>query len=238
MVTALPYKPIAGVVPCPGGWLVQPARLLGVTIVPEEPYVLSSLLDVIDYRPTYSVIVLGIAIGLDEQPNGGFRQCDIEAREMLGWPRRVDIARVPSREALYAPSFAEAVAAEPWLTPLSYRRFRWLREVDAEIQPYHQRRIYSASPELSFYLVHGDEPASTSPFWQDGPAERLKLLAERLPGLKAIADEAPPAGGSLRHVMDAAGLLWTGRRIAGRAITRLPADPQWDEQGRRVELVR
>ena len=28
----LPYKMIGGVVPCPGGWLIVPARLAGVTI--------------------------------------------------------------------------------------------------------------------------------------------------------------------------------------------------------------
>ena len=30
--------------------------------------------------------------------------------------------------------------------------------------------------------------------------------------------------------MDAAGLLWTGRRIAGKAITRLPGNPEWDNR--------
>jgi len=38
--------------------------------------------------------------------------------------------------------------------------------------------------------------------------------------------------------MDAAGLLWTARRIAGKAITRLPMDREWDDQGRRMEIVR
>lgn len=238
MANNLPYTPIAGVVPCPGGWLVQPARLLGVTIAPEEPHVLATLAEVIDYRPTYTVIVLGAPVGLADTPNGGYRTCDVAAREMLGWPRRLDIAHVPSREGLYAKSFEAAQRAEPWLTPLAFRHFRWIREVDIEIKPYHQRRIYSASPELSFYVVHSDTPTETSPFWRDGPQERLKLMRDRLPGLKALANSAPPRGASLRHAVDAAGLLWTARRIAGRAITRLPTHPEWDSEGRRIELVR
>lgn len=238
MASPLPYTPIAGVVPCAAGWLVQPARLLGVTIVPEEPHVLKTLIEVIDYRPSYTVIVLGVPVGLSETPNGGFRACDLEARKMLGWPRRLEIPHVPSREGLYASSLAKAMAAEPWLTPLGHRRFRWIREVDAEIQPYHQRRVFSASPEVSFYLTQNDKPTRTSPFWHDGPAERLRLVGNRLPGLRAIADKAPPRGASLRHVMDAAALLWTGRRIAGRSITRLPTVPEWDKLGRRMELVR
>ena len=238
MANQLPYTPIAGVVPCPGGWLVQPGRLLGVTIAPDEPHVLATLAEVIDYRPTYAVIVLGTPLGLVDSPNGGYRQCDLAAREMLGWPRRVDIARVPSRLGLYADSYAAAKRAEPWLTPLAYRHFRWLREADKEIKPYHQRRIYSASPELSYYVVHGDKPTVHSAFWREGPQERLQLIRDRLPGLKALTHASPPAGAGLRHVVDAAGLLWTARRIAGKAITRLPAHPEWDSEGRRIELVR
>ncbi len=238
MPNPLPYKPIAGAVPCPGGWLVQPARLLGVTVIPEETFVVETLADVIDYRPTFATIALDVAVGLPEQPFGGYRSCDKEARAMLGWPRRVSVPPVPSREALYASSLNKAIAAEPWLTPLGYRRFRWIREADEELQPYHQRRVFSASPELSFLLVNGEAPTRTSGYWKDGPMERLNLLQERLPGLRSIATATPPAGASLRHVMNASALLWTARRISGRAINRLPVDPQWDEHGRRMELVR
>ena len=41
----LPYKMLAGVVPCPGGWLIVPARLAGVTVVAEDPMVVPMLLD-------------------------------------------------------------------------------------------------------------------------------------------------------------------------------------------------
>ncbi len=238
MPPPLPFKPLAGVVPCPGGWLVQPARLFTATIVPEEPFVLPTITDVIDYRPTFLYLVIDAPIGLPDSPFGGFRQCDLDARDLLGWPRRLSIPRVPSREALYATNMQKAQAAEPWLTPLAYRRFRWIREVDAEIQAYHQRHIFSGVPDLSVLLVNGDAPPSTSAFWRDGPAERLALFQERLPGLRAISMAKAPKGASLRHVLNAAALLWTARRIAGRAITRLPRDPEWDEQGRRIEIVR
>ena len=42
----LPYKILGGVVPCPGGWLIVPARLAGVTVVADEPEVVKTLLDV------------------------------------------------------------------------------------------------------------------------------------------------------------------------------------------------
>lgn len=238
MPTPLPYSPLAGVVPCPGGWLVLPARLFTATIVVEEPFVVPVIAEVLDYRPAFTTMVVGAPIGLPELPFGGRRACDVEARALLGWPRRVDIAPVPSREALYADSFDAAQRAEPWLTPLAYRRFRWIRELDTEVHAYHQRRVFSGHPELSFLPVNGDEPATTSVQWADGPAERLQLLRERLPGLAAVMTQPAPRGSQPRHVADAATLLWTARRISGRSIARLPFDPQWDEQGRRMELVR
>lgn len=217
---------------------MQPARLTGVTLVTEEPMVLEALIDVVDYRPSFGIIALGAPIGFVDTPNGGYRRCDLEARRLLGWPRRTAVARVPSREGLAAGNLAEATRIEPWLTPLAYRRFRWLREIDVEVQPYHQRRLFSTVPELSFYLVNADRPTHTSTYWRDGPAERLELLRERLPGLRAIADRRPPRGAGISHVVDAAALLWTARRISGKAITRLPQDPEWDSLGRRMEIVR
>ena len=217
---------------------MQPARLFTATIVPEEPFVLPTLADVIDYRPSYLYIVIDAPIGIPDKPFGGYRKCDLDARDLLGWPRRVSVPRVPCREALYAPNMAAAQRLDPWITPLMYRRFRWLREVDTELHAYHQRRIFSGIPDLSVLLVNSDRPASTSSFWSDGPAERLSLFQERLPGLRAVAMASPPEGSSIRHVMNAAALLWTARRIAGRAITRVPQDPAWDDEGRRIEIVR
>ena len=37
---------------------------------------------------------------------------------------------------------------------------------------------------------------------------------------------------------EAAAMLWTARRASGRAIQRLPMDPEWDDGGIRIELVR
>jgi hypothetical protein len=47
----------------------------------------------------------------------------------------------------------------------------------------------------------------------------------------------PPVGAGQVHMFDAAAMLWTARRASGRAISRLPMDPEWDQEGIRVELV-
>ncbi len=155
---------------------------------------------------------------------------------MVGWPRRTAFAAVPSRAV--ARIAEEAMAMEPWLRQADVRRFRWLREADIEPQPFHQRSYFSAHPDLSYHQMNGDEPLRTSPHQEDGIVERLQLVRSKLPGTERFMTEAPPSGAGQLHVIQAAGLLWTARRAAGRAMTRMPMDPTWDTTGIRMELVR
>jgi predicted RNase H-like nuclease len=171
-------------------------------------------------------------------PNSPYRPCDLGARELLGWPRLVALRPVPSRTALRAPDLAAAQTLEPWLTPYDWRRFRWLREAEAEIQPFHQRHWFSAHADLSYVSLNGDLPVRSSPYQPEGVAERRALLRERLPGVDEVLLRLPPDGAAPVHLVRAAGLLWTARRAMGRAATRLPADMEWDSVGLRVELVR
>jgi predicted RNase H-like nuclease len=237
-VKALPYKNLAGVVPCPGGWLVLPARLAGITVVAEDAFVLRTLVEVLDYRPKFDAAAIDAPMGFNDHPVGAYRTCDDEARELVGWPRRVGIRPVPSRAALFAPSREKALELEPWLTRDDFRRFRWLREAAQELQPFHQRMFFSANPDLSFQVMNGDEPLATSPFHEDGQLERLELIRQRLPGIDDVVTRVPPPGAGVVHMFRAAALLWTARRGSGRAINRLPLDPTWDPNGMRMELVR
>ncbi len=235
---AAPYTTIAGVTPCPGGWLVLPARLSGVTVVGEDALVLQKLVEVLDHRPRFQFAGVNAPMGLRSEPGGPFRECDELARELVGWPRMVGIARIPSRVALAARSREEAARIEPWITRDDFRRFRWYREAERDFQPFHQRSFYSGNPDLSFVVMNGDKPLRTSPFHEDGKSERLNLIRARLPGIDEIVSRVPPQGAGFHHMLQAAAMLWTGRRAAGRAINRLPLDPDWDDGGLRVELVR
>ena len=46
----LPYRMLGGIVPCPAGWLIVPARLAGVTVVAEDPLVVPLLIDVLEFK--------------------------------------------------------------------------------------------------------------------------------------------------------------------------------------------
>lgn len=232
------FKTLAGVTPCPGGWLVLPARLAGVTTVAEEAFVVKTLAEVLDYRPKFDAGAVNIPFGYPEYPNVQYRLADRAARAMMGWPSRVHVHPVPSRAALFARSRKAALAIEPWLTKNDFRHFKWMREAATEIQPFHSRTWYSGNAALSFHHMNGDTPLRTSPFHEDGRLERLALIRSKLPGVDEIVSRVPPSGAGQVHMYEAAALLWTARRASGRAISRLPMDPEWDAEGIRVELVR
>ena len=63
----LPYSLVAGVTPCAPGWLVMSAKLNGATFAPELPRVFASFAEVLDERPSFSVIALNAPIGYVEE---------------------------------------------------------------------------------------------------------------------------------------------------------------------------
>lgn len=238
MVQKLPYKNIAGITPCPGGWLVLPARLAGVTVSAEDAFVLTKLVDVLDHRPKFEGAAINAPMGLSDEPVGPYRPCDAEARDYVGWPRVVGVPGTPSRRSLRSTSKSEIKRLEPWMTRHDLRRLRWLKEVEREIMPFHSRSFYSANPDVSFTMMNGDEPLRTSPYHEDGRLERIELVRRHLPGVDEVVTRVPPVGAAPVHMLQVAAMLFTARRAAGHAISRMPLDPTWDEEGLRLEVVR
>jgi predicted RNase H-like nuclease len=103
--------------------------------------------------------------------------------------------------------------------------------------PYRQRTVYEVSSELSFYQLNEDRPLRWSKRTQPGQEERRALLVKKIPGAERILD-AKLARVPYSHMLDVAALMFTARRIFARAGLRIPQDPQWDEQGIRMEIVR
>jgi predicted RNase H-like nuclease len=231
----LPYRPLAGVVPCPGGWLLASGKLQGITLSVDEPQVITTLIDVLDYRPSFEILALHAPIGLLDEPRPGGRTCDAEARRLLGPRRGAAVASAPWRSVVEG-----GVPADSDLAGLSVT-VRYLlprfAEVAKEMQPYRQRTVFEVHPELSYHQLNGDRPLRYPKGTRVGQEERRALLVGRLPGVERLLD-ARLRRVSPRHLLDAAACLWTCRRIAARAITRIPEDPQWDSIGLRMELVR
>lgn len=228
---ALPYELLAAILPSPAGWLVVGGRLQGASLAAEVPSVEGRFIDVLDHRPAYSVVALHLPLGLPSRHQPGGRSCDRAARRLLRMPRSAAIASPPSREDLDAwragkPAQVSAVTAS--LLPR-------IAEVYDVIGSYHQRSVFEAHPELSFYLLNDQRPLRHPKHTAEGRAERAALLEARVPGAGRSLAHAPSRLAD--HVADALAMLWTARRIFAHAVARLPEDPEWDAEGLRMELV-
>lgn len=227
---ALPYDLLAGVVPCRKGWLVAPGKLVGISLHPEAAYVAGNFADVVDNIPSYAVIAVAAPIGLHPHWTEHGRRCDVEARHLLGFPRLGAIASPPGRLDLRGSGPVKIDA-------VSRRYMTRIAELDEEMQPYRQRSVYSVHPELSFYQINSDQPLSYAKESVRGMRERTELVTKRMQGADRILAEEIE-GATASQLLDAVAALWTARRIKAKAATRIPMDPEWDDEGLRVEWVR
>lgn len=233
----LPYRPLAGVLPCGSGWLVAAGRLQGTSLFAQQPELMPSFEDVLDYRPSFEIIALGCPVGLNEKASPGGRACDREARRLLGWPRSGAILSAPARTDVGVRTFAEARERGSGMSGAVLAVLPRIAEVDAAIAPYWQRTVFEVRAELSYYQLNDDVPMRSSKYTEAGRAERRLVLQHRLPGVESIFDARLPGVGR-HHLLDVAACLWTARRIASRAVSRLPDDGEWDESGLRMEILR
>jgi predicted RNase H-like nuclease len=232
----LPYRLIAGVEPCPGGWLLVPARLQGITAFPFEAEVFPNFAEILDYRPSFDVIAIHCHLSFPEEDTPGGRTCDREARKLLGFARGGAIGSPPSRHYLRTGDLD--ARAQKGLNPINARMMRRYAEVAEEMQPYRQRQVFEVHPELSFYQLNDDKPMQHSKYTEEGVGERRALVEARIQGIDAVLESDPGGGVTIRHLLDASADMTTARRIAARAVERVPEDPEWDEQGVRMELLR
>jgi predicted RNase H-like nuclease len=228
----LPYSLIAGVTPCRGGWLVASAKVQGTIFAPEDPRKVANFIDIVDERPSYSIIALNAPVGYLNAAKTGGRSCDRQARVLLG-RRGAAVKSAPvrldsTRDIELLPEFIDAI---------SQTLLRRYREVANEMAPYRQRTIYETNPELSFYQLNEEVPMRWSKHAEKGIEERKYLLDERVAGVSRILEAEIPEV-DLSHLLDAAAILWSARRVHSHAALRIPADPEWDEHGLRMELVR
>jgi predicted RNase H-like nuclease len=228
----LPYSVVAGVTPCGPSWLVGAAKVQGTIFSPEDPQLISPFGEVLDQRPGFAVIALNAPVGYLDLAAAGGRSCDREARTLLGPKRGSSIqsapVRSPNNELEFLPDHLDAISMT--LLP----RYR---EVAGEMAPFRQRTVYEVHSDMSFYELNDCQPMRWPKQTEKGLDERRELLEAKFPGVYRIISAELP-GVSLAHLLDVAVFVWTARRIFNRAAIRLPRDPEWDEQGLRMEIVR
>ena len=232
--SGLPYQILAGVEPVPGGWLVAPGNLQGINLAPQAASVMPTLADVLDYRPSYSVVALHAPVGVMENA-GERRPSDVEARQRLG-RRAGSVVPAPSRALLEAKTYEEARAIDPSLDIVRWRSMAKAIEAIREVQSWRQRTVYEVNPELSLTTMNDGVPIPYSRRSQLGRDARRALVEQKLPGATGVLAQRPPKVRE-EKLIDALADLWTARRIMARAITRATEHPTWDEEGVRMDIV-
>ena len=234
----LPYKLLAGVEPCTGGWLVASGKLMGITLHPEAPKVYRTFREILDEVPAFSVIAVHMPIGLPTEPVPHGRTCEQVARNVLGFPRQGAIRSAPCRRALEAIDDYDKAAElnGGTLDVVTFSQLPRIADITAEVMSYHQRQIFETNPELAFFQLNDDTPMRYPKRSAEGFQERTDLLRHKLNGAERVLD-ARVRGARAAHRVDAMANLWTARRVMARAVRRVPEAPEWNDDGLRMEMV-
>jgi predicted RNase H-like nuclease len=199
---------LAGVDGCRNGWIV--AWDGGVELLPTFAHIVSR---------RFELVLIDVPIGLLD---GGARQCDMEARSLIG-ARRSSVFPAPSRSLLRARRYAGQCSVQLW------NILDKIREVDAAMKSALQRRVREAHPEVSFALLNGG-PLRYPKKQPEGDAERRRLL-------RPLFGELRPVPGATRDdVLDAHVLLWSAQRLA-RNEARVLGSGERDGRGLKCEIV-
>lgn len=143
-------------------------------------------------------ILIDIPIGLPERRE---RACDGAARQVLG-VRRSSVFSVPVREAVYAPTYAQANAVNEQAVGKKLSKQSWnitpkIREVDLLLFSEHPARevLYETHPEVLFWALNGGQPMAHAKRRRVdlrfvGLNERLALLQAYFPQASALYEDA------------------------------------------------
>jgi predicted RNase H-like nuclease len=193
-----------------------------------------------------SIILLDIPIGLREKCSLE-RTCDIEARRLLGFPRRTSVFPVPCRPAILAKTYEKARDINEQTTGRGLSLQTWyiipkIREVDILLTKNESTRtcIREIHPEICFWALAGRQPMQYSKRSEEGILERKKVLQSVYPYTNDIIDHALD---SYRRnevakddILDALSAVITA--ITGiESLISIPEIPEHDPKGLHMEMV-
>jgi predicted RNase H-like nuclease len=228
---------IVGVDGCAEGWIFVAERggALDVGIV-------SHLQLLLDRLSKKAIVGVDVPIGLTEC---GPRECDIEARRVLGAPRASSVFPAPVRACLAAATYAQACDAHRRadgrrMSQQAFGILNKIREVNELLMRDVglQARVREVHPEMCFAHWNGGKAMSHRKSRPAGRHEREALIDSVWPRererLRTIIRGRRYKADDLN---DAFAALWTARRIRNHEAAILPKSPPKDAAGLRMEIV-
>ncbi len=186
---------VAGVDGCRAGWVVVLLQRKGKKHE-TQVRLCRTFAEVLALEPQPEVIAIDIPIGLLDKPEPGGRECDRQARKLLG-RRASSIFSPPTRPMLKATSYEQV--RQLGLSIQAFNILPKIREVDQLMTPMLQMRIHEAAPELGFMSLAG-VPMQYNKKTREGREERSQALQ------RVIGPILPSAQQRTKEVRD---LLYT-----------------------------
>jgi predicted RNase H-like nuclease len=226
---------LAGADGCPAGWMTAFVRAAGGEV---RTRVVRHFAAIAGAPEAPAVIAVDMPIGLPQRIGPGGRGPERAVRPLLG-ARRSSVFPVPSRAAIYAPTYRDAcrVSLATSDPPRQVQKQLFMiagriREVDGALRtdPGLAARVFETHPELAFWRLNGGRSLAYPKKVEPGLALRRQLLIDA--GFAAAVVEAPPPkGAGPDDLLDALACAAMARRIHAGIAKSFPEDPQRDEYG-------
>lgn len=227
---------ICGVDGCKGGWLCLSVNGNGSKPMAQVFPDAKSFLEF----STGAITAIDIPIGL---PSNKPRQCDIEARYILG-RRRSSVFPAPVRSAVEADSYGRACAASEnacgkKLSKQTYALLPRIRDLDCLLRqkPELLKTVYEVHPEVCFYYWNNRRPMRYSKHSGFGFLERFELVEQSYRGVaEEIRQSIQPKDAADDDILDALAALWTAHRIQSDNADRVSTKQEYDEFGLPMQM--
>ncbi|HYA68102.1 MAG TPA: DUF429 domain-containing protein [Acidimicrobiales bacterium] len=225
---------VAGIDGCRGGWVMVTVPADGVgTISVERVVCLKHVMALLD-SGELCVAAIDIPIGLSKD---GPRQCDVEARKMIGG-RRSSVFTTPVRAVLGSKTYAEANSVSrsvsgKGMSRQAYALLPKIYEADLLMTPDRQVQVVESHPEVCFTILAGT-PMAHHKATAEGRSERLAALRTVYPDVDAHAAK-PMVRVAPEDILDAFVAAWSARRWLTKSHVQLGGET--DERGLRMEMI-
>lgn len=225
-----------------GGIDVCPAGYFGISLDENNAgyWLLEDDTDFLNFIDGRERIFVDIPIGL--QDNKNWRKCDRLLQERLGADYKDDIISPPIREALYAPTYAEASmisyeTMDKRLTMQAWSMAEDIRFVDKLLQDNSelQERILESYPELLFQILNGNSSILQKRSTKKGLRHRLHLLKQQTQYaddfFRDSKEEFRRNQVKEKNILDTLVLALLALRSVDQPIKTLPGEPPIDATG-------
>ncbi len=231
-----------GVDGCPGGWFCVELGVGNTWRIALEPGPSTLITRTNDKRLALIDIPIGLLEGTDPH-----RECDRQARKLLGRPRAASVFPTPTRQAVYAKSYEHALAINHERVGRGLSKQTWnitpkIKQLDEVFRstPRLRERIRESHPEVCFWSLNGKQAMQYNKKQVQGFLERLALLTRYFSRTSGVVDAAleqyPRKYLARDDILDAL-VLAVSARFGVKRLTTIPVDPPVDRYGIAMEMV-